>query len=173
MKPRKVPTPEAVRLKMAALCARSEQCGFDIRRKIMRYGLPAEQADDILGFLQKQRFVDDARFARAFAADKMRFARWGRLKIRQALASKRIGNTEIAEALEGLDSEEYDRALFDAALAKARSLDLSCRDDALRLCRHLASRGFEHDKCLEALRSLRGFRYRPDNGSSMEKGGSE
>lgn len=170
MKPKTPPSAEAVRLKMAALCARSEQCAFDIRQKILRSGLSSDQAEEILSFLKRERFVDDARFARAFAADKMRFARWGRLKIRQGLAAKRISASDIAEALDALDAGEYEKSLLEAAAAKARSLDLAKREDAIKLCRHLASRGFEHDKCLAALRTLRS---RLREGEDSAKGGGK
>lgn len=143
MIPRKPADPEKLRLKMAGLCARSEHCRFEIREKLLRAGLPSSTANDILDYLENERFIDDARYARCYANDKVRFARWGRRKIRVYLAQKRISSAIAAEALDEIDEKEYARALADAAEAKARNLDLTDFDDRRRLYRHLISRGFE------------------------------
>ncbi|MBD5197383.1 MAG: RecX family transcriptional regulator [Bacteroidales bacterium] len=136
-------TPEAARLKMADLCARSERCEAEIREKLRKQGLPYSEIDKILEFLINNKFIDNARFARSFTNDKVRFAGWGRNKIRQALALKRIPSAAIAEALSQIDEKEYIRSLQRAGTIKARSLDLEEYDDRARLYRYLITRGYE------------------------------
>lgn len=144
-----------MRLRLVGLCARSEQCEADLRGKIMRAGLRKEDADGIIDFLRRERFIDDFRFARAFARDKTRFAAWGPAKIRAALMAKRIPSDCIREALAETESSDFEEGLMRAARNKARTLDLDSRGDLSKLCRHLMSRGFSYDDFQTALRILR------------------
>ena len=58
---KKPASPEALKLKMADLCARSEQCEYDIREKLRRKMLPIADIDRIICFLIENRFIDDLR----------------------------------------------------------------------------------------------------------------
>ena len=98
---------EKILLKMADLCSRSEQCSADIRQKLLRKGMSSSQTADLLRRLEEQRFIDDARFARAFASDKVRFSAWGKMKIRMALRQKRISSADIDSALEAVEEADY------------------------------------------------------------------
>lgn len=151
----KIPNPEAVKLRLASLCARSEQCVSDLRRKCLQAGLTASQAESVLQFLREQKFVDDARFARAFAGDKVRFAGWGMNKIRLALRQKRIGNTEIEDALSSVPKKDYSDALKRVANQKARSLDMSTQEGKAKFYKYMVSRGFESNLVSQLLSHLR------------------
>ncbi|MGN0237687.1 MAG: regulatory protein RecX [Lepagella sp.] len=130
---------------MADLCARAEQCPYDIRRKLQLKGMAPADVESVISDLSDRGFLDSARYAGCFARDKVKFSAWGRLKIRAALAAKCIPSVEIAEALNSIDLDEYRNALSRAANSKIASLDLSMRNDRAKLFRHLLSRGFEPD----------------------------
>lgn len=147
-------TKEAALLKMADLCARGEHCAFEIREKLRKMQLAASDANEIVEYLEENRYIDDSRFARAFARDKVKFSGWGKNKIRMALAMKRIPSAEISLALEEIDPEEYLAVAVNAAKAKARNLDLSDYNDKGKLYRHLASRGFEGSVISKAIQSI-------------------
>ncbi|MDE5652774.1 MAG: RecX family transcriptional regulator [Muribaculaceae bacterium] len=145
------PTIESMRLRLAGLCSRSEQCESDLRAKILRARLPAEAADDIITFLKEGRFLDNSRFARSYALDKVRFSGWGVNKIRAALAMKRIPQSDIGAALEAIPKAEYMEAVKKVAAAKVRSLDLRLQADRAAFCRHMLSRGFETPVVMKTL----------------------
>lgn len=147
------PVKEALRLRMASLCSRSEQCEQDILNKLLKAGLPMPDCRNILSFLKSEHFIDNARFARAYASDKMHFSGWGRNKIRLMLASKHIDSVSISHALDALDADEYFSKLIDVAHAKAKNLNLHNRNDKMKLYRHLLSRGFESSLVAEVVRS--------------------
>ena len=140
---KKTITPEAARLRMADLCARAEHCRSEIEEKLRKMQLSPQAISDITDYLEENRYIDNCRFARAFARDKVKFSGWGRNKIRMALAMKRIDSHTIADALLEIDETEYLSSLTTAARGKARNLDLRDRNDYAKLFRHLASRGFE------------------------------
>lgn len=148
-------TPDAARLKMADLCARSEQCEYDIRQKLRKMCIPVSEIDNIIEFLIERRFIDDARFAKSFTNDKIRFSCWGKNKIRMALRMKRIPSCIISEAFEDINEDDYNDALWKAAKSKAKSLDLLDYNDRAKLYRHLLSRGYESSLISSAIAALR------------------
>ena len=137
--------PDALLKRMAGLCARSEQCTFDISSKLYRAGLSKEKREEIIEYLTANRYLDDSRYARSFASYKVRFAAWGKRKIKMALAAKRIPSGLIQQALDDIDPDDYSDAAKRAVEAKKKELDLSVREDRVKLYRHLLSRGFESD----------------------------
>lgn len=104
--------PEALH-RAAALCSSSEHCIADIREKLSRWGIGEPDARTIVERLVQERFIDEERYAIAFAKDKFRFSGWGRIKIRYALQQKRIGNSDIVNALSLIDEEAYTTRLAD------------------------------------------------------------
>lgn len=137
--------PEALLKRMAGLCAKSEQCSFDIDLKLYKAGLPKDKREELIVWLTANRYLDDARFARSFASYKVRFSAWGKRKIRMALAAKRIPSPLISEALDAIEEEDYAAALQRVAEAKKKDIDITDRVQRAKLFRQLMARGFESD----------------------------
>lgn len=138
--------------KAAALCSRSEQCSAHILEKLEQWETPSPDA--VLRQLVAERYIDDARYARAFAADKLRYNQWGRIKIRAALRMKGIGSEDIAQALAELDEEEYLATLSQLLAKKRRELERRESDAYIlsqKLARHAASHGFEPSLAFDML----------------------
>ena len=146
---------EAARLRMADLCARGEHCSHEIAEKLRKMQISHSVAEEIIDYLIENRYIDNLRFACAFARDKVKFSGWGKNKIRMALAAKRIDSSDIREALDEIDEDDYLNAVRKVAGAKARSLDLDDYDERSKLFRHLASRGFEAGIISATIRFLR------------------
>lgn len=139
---------------MAALCSASEHCASEIREKLQRAAMPAEEIQRVVDRLTQERYLDTARYCRAFSRDKLRFARWGRVKTAQALRAKGLPEEEIRRAIDDLPEEEYTQVLQDLLEQKARTL--RHEDDYTRrgkLLRFAAGRGFTMGEAMEALRS--------------------
>ena len=151
---RKNPTAEEMLVKMAGLCAAAEQCASDIRAKILKKGFSAEDAERMISYLRQNRYLDDSRYARAFAIDKVRFSGWGRMKVRMGLRAKGIEDSVVSQALDCIADSDYMDALQKAMQAKSRSLDLSDVNDRRKLYRHIASRGFESQLIISEMRRL-------------------
>lgn len=147
-------TREEALVRMADLCARSEQCPADIGRKLRMKGLAETDIAAVIDELTDRKFLDTARFARSFANDKLKFAGWGRVKIKMELKARRIDDAEIAAALEGLDPEIYDDRLMRAARGKGKGLDLRRYADRGKLVRSLTARGFTISESMDAARRL-------------------
>ena len=89
---RKIVTSEKALARLEELCVRGERCESELRKKLRTWQIASADADAVIDSLRRRRFFDDARFAHAFVTDKVRFARWGRIKIAMALRYKRIGS---------------------------------------------------------------------------------
>lgn len=146
------PTFDEMLVRMAGLCAGAEQCAADIRGKILRQGFSPEDADRMIAYLQRNKYIDHSRYARAYAVDKVRFSGWGRMKVRLGLRAKGMEDSVIAQALDCIPDADYEDSLRKAMEAKARSLDLNEVKDRRKLYRHLASRGFESQLIISAMR---------------------
>ena len=112
-------TSEKAYAQAAARCAGREYCRADWQQKWMRAGLSPEAVETLLRQLEREGYIDENRYARAFAHDKCLYDRWGRIKIRAALQQKGISATDIAEALERVDEVAYEEGLRALLAAKA------------------------------------------------------
>lgn len=65
-------------------------------------GASEEVTERIMAHLQKERYLDAARFCRFYVRDKYRFNQWGRMKIAQMLRMKRLSDEDIRAGLEKL-----------------------------------------------------------------------
>lgn len=154
MKPDRKMTAEEALVRLETLCARSEQCSGEIMTRLARWKFGPDEARRILDSLVDRRFVDDRRYASAFVRDKYRFARWGRLKIRQALALKRVGRDVISDAIGEIDEDLYRETLAGLLRAKARTLaDGNTFEGRTRLFRFAVSRGFESEIISSCIRN--------------------
>lgn len=136
----------------AALCSQREYCVSQIKEKLVAWGQPPEAQGRIISKLIEERFLDEARFSRAYALDKMRYNHWGRVKIRQMLRLLDVSNTDRDAAIAELPDDEYFsilRHLIEQKLPtiKARS-DYELRG---KLLRFLVGRGFELDEASSAI----------------------
>lgn len=139
----------------AMLCSSSEKCSGEIREKLLQWGMNEEDTGKALDYLIENRFIDDRRFAGYFVRDKLKFNRWGRVKIRYALKQKNLDEQIIGEALEHIDSEEYERLLMNVIGKKAASLgSLSDPKKKASLIRYAAQKGFTSEEIYRAIGSL-------------------
>jgi regulatory protein len=132
--------------RMMRLCAGRECCRSEIRRKLS--GLPAADVQDILDTLCREGYLDDARYARAFAHDKSALQGWGSLKIRLALQQKQIDADVIATALESIDLPAADARMEQLLRAKWKALareEDPARKEA-RFFRYALGRGYGYEE---------------------------
>ena len=90
-------------------CASRETCGQEILDELTKKeGL--EMAEKVLALLVEEKYVDNARYARSFASEKHRINKWGIIKIRYFLQQRKIDSVWINEALDAVNSMEYEQA---------------------------------------------------------------
>lgn len=132
--------------KAQSYCSRAEKCESDVRTYLYKQGVDAKDIARIVDSLVEDKFVDNARYARAFVSDAFKFNKWGRLKIRQALFAKGISEKLMLQPLSEIDETEYMSLLESLLRAKLKSV----RDDdeykvKASVFRFAYGRGFEPD----------------------------
>jgi len=109
-----------------------------------RHKVEADDISRILKYLVKEGYVDESRYAAAFVHDKVRFAKWGRSKIAQALWQKRIPADVADEALSHIDEDEYMEALRDVVASRYRSVKGATEyERKMKTMKSVCGRGYE------------------------------
>lgn len=130
--------------RVAAYCAASEHCRAEIAEKLQRWGIAYAAIDRILKRLEDEKYIDEERFCRAFIRDKYRFAKWGKMKIGQALQLKKISSAVYGPYLNEIDEDEYLSVLRDLLTSKRKSVRAENEFELNgKLMRFALSRGFE------------------------------
>ncbi|MDF9829351.1 regulatory protein RecX [Parabacteroides sp. PF5-6] len=138
--------------KAAAYCSAAERCRQEVEKKIVAAGFPPDVTERILERLVREKFIDEVRFCRSFVHDKLRFNKWGRIRIGYELRMKRIPNPLIADALDEIDEELYLHMLQTLLKDKKKTVrGKDNRDTFYKLLRYAAGRGFENELILKCL----------------------
>ena len=139
--------------KLAALCARSEHCQQEMLDKMRQWGVDEEEQAKVMARLVEERYVDDERFTRAFVNDKVRYAKWGRRKIEQALWMKRIDEQLARTVLDEVPDDDYIAILRPVLKQKRRGTKAASEYEmTMKLIKYALSRGFTMDvikQCME------------------------
>lgn len=140
--------------KLRRQCSRREYCSADILKKACE-ALDGDRngAQEILDALISEKYVDDLRYATAYARDKAMISGWGETKIRYMLSGKGISREIITSALMEVDEGRAGMRLEKLIAAKAKSL----KDDPmirLKLLRFGLGRGYRYDEIVQIIDSL-------------------
>lgn len=108
--------------KVMAMCSQSERCRFDIVAKLTQWELSEEEIAEAVDYLVKEHFLDEERFVRFFVNDKLRFNKWGKIKLRFMLRQKQIPEAIVREALGQINDELYTKTLYSLLKAKVKSI---------------------------------------------------
>ena len=125
-------------------CSGAEHCCLEVRAMLERHKVGNEDINRILKHLIQEGYIDESRYARAFVHDKVRFAKWGRSKIAQALWQKRIPQEVTDAALSSIDDEEYMDALNDVVKSRYRTAKGATEyERKMKTMKTVCSRGYE------------------------------
>lgn len=139
----------------AAYCSASEHCKSEVLDKTVKFGLDQEEQAKLIQRLQQEGFLDERRYVRAFINDRLRFNKWGRIKIRYMLRQKGISAEFTQEGLESIVEEDYLDMLLTLLKQKKPSIksksNFEMREKMLRFA---AGRGFEPSLISQCLKKL-------------------
>ncbi len=140
--------PEATFLlnKARNYCASSERCIMDVEQKLHQWNAEDTTIRKIINRLGKEDFINEERYAKAFAVGKLRNNKWGKTKIIYALQRKRIPDLYIQIGIGEIDEDEYLNTL--KAVLSSKKIDES--DEWKRnnkLIKFAIQKGFQADLC--------------------------
>jgi len=131
--------------KVTHYCAYQERCHAEVREKLFSFHLKGREVETLIAKLIEENYLNEQRFATAFAGGKFRIKHWGKQKIRLGLKQKRVSEYCIRKALDAIDNSAYQRTF--ARLAE-KKLQLLKREKNIfikkrKLRDHLLQKGYE------------------------------
>ncbi len=153
--PKELTAKEAL-LKMASYCAYQERCHSEVRQKLMDLGIRGAEVQEIIDWLEDEKFLNELRFAKAFAGGKFRLKNWGKIKISQALMQKKVKDEYIHIGLEEIDAEDYFQTLHKLLSTKNGQLkeELEPFKRKQKLFNYAVSKGYEPDVIWAVIKEL-------------------
>lgn len=152
---KKILSPAEALAKASRYCAYQERSHQEVRDKLYGYGLHRNEVEEALTELITQGYLNEERFAKAFAGGKFRMKKWGKVKIELELKRKRLSPRCIAIGLKEIDANSYKKALgqiLNKAL-KAGSSD-SAYVQKNKAARVAIAKGYEPDLVWDMIQTL-------------------
>lgn len=143
MQPKRL-SPFEAKQKIYRYCAYQERSHKEVRDKLYEYGLYKSDVEDILSTLITDGFLNEERFAKAFAGGKFRMQHWGRLKIVNELEGKGLTKNCIKIGMKEIEEDAYIKTLQEILQKKSGQLEeknpFIKRD---KVARYAIQKGFE------------------------------
>lgn len=115
-------TPEQALQKLKHYCGYQERCHSDVKEKLYNLGVRKKDHDGIIAALIEENYLNEERFAIAYAGGKFRINQWGRVKIKYALKQKQVSEYCIKKAMKQINEEDYLQLLNKLATEKYTAL---------------------------------------------------
>ena len=153
---KKVLTPNQALEKIKYFCAYQERCHKEVTDKLYGFGIYGKEVEQIIATLIEENYLNEERFAIAFAGGKFRVKQWGRQKIKHELKLRGVSNYCINMALAEIDEESYIATLIAETRKKWESLRKEV--DYSRQARtnvYLLMKGYEQHLIIEVIERLK------------------
>lgn len=142
--------------KLERYCAYQERCHKEVRQKLFDLGMNSDSSDKIIADLIQNNFLNETRFATAFARGKFRTKKWGKNRIVNELKFREISAFNINLALEEISDEAYNQTFEN--LSEKRFNQLSAEKNIQSKKRkfrdYLLYRGWESHLIYEKMNDL-------------------
>ncbi len=147
---------EAALTKLQKYCAYQERSHQEVRSKLLDLNIYGDDLEEIISKLISDNFLNEERFARAFARGKFRLKQWGRRRIKQELKRHEVSDYSIRKAMEEIDNEDYMNTLRDVIRKKSKTAAAESEFEFQnKLAQYAIGRGFEAELVWEVVRDLR------------------
>jgi regulatory protein len=129
---------------MEAWCSTKEVCVLEAKTKMRKWNVPETDSDKVILSLIESGYIDEERYAMAFANDKLMLDKWGPNKVRLALKQKGIKENFISKAISEKNVNQ-ETVIAELLSKKIRSFkQLTDNEIYAKLMRFGLSRGFDH-----------------------------
>ncbi|MGO3183967.1 MAG: regulatory protein RecX [Aequorivita sp.] len=147
MNTHKTYTVEEATRRMERYCVYQERCHKEVNQKLYEMRMIPEAVEQIILHLLQHDFLNETRFAQAFARGKFRTKKWGRNRIVNELKFRQISKFNIKIALKEIPDSEYYKTF--EALVEKRLRQLVSETDIQKKRKKLADylfyRGWESE----------------------------
>jgi regulatory protein len=146
-------TTSEVKVKIAKYCAYQERCHQEVRDKLYHYGLKKDDVELMIYDLIQQDFINEERFAIAYARGKFQYKKWGRNKIVRELKRRKISDYCIKKGLAEIKEEVYESTLLDLITKKINSIkNIKSYQKNYKAAQFAIAKGYESELVWEVIK---------------------
>ncbi|MBA4144153.1 MAG: RecX family transcriptional regulator [Azospira oryzae] len=153
---KKYSLPEAL-AKIYRYCAYQERSHQEVKNKLYEYGLYSSEVEETISRLISEGFLNEERFAKAFAGGKFRIMKWGKHKIERELQAQGLTKKCISIGLKEVDDSDYRKTL--KALIRKKS-ELIHEENTFKkkdkVARYVIGKGYEPELVWEMVKNYFG-----------------
>ena len=136
-------------------CAYQERCHQEVRQKLQGMGMIPIAVDTIINRLIEDNYLNETRFAMAFARGKFKIKKWGKQRITRELKMRDISAYNIKAALEQISDTAYQQTLWELAEKRCAAIkESNVYKKKKKLADYLLYRGWESHLVYEVVREL-------------------
>ena len=137
-------------------CAYQERCHAEVKKKLYGFGLYKNEVELLMSQLIEENYLNEERFAMAFAGGKFRINQWGKTKIKFELKQRQVSDYSIKKALAAIPDDDYEKTLQKIAEEKLATLksEINIFTKKSKLQNYLVGKGYEFNLVAEIVREL-------------------
>jgi regulatory protein len=141
---------------LESYCAYQERCHKEVRQKLWDMRMIPDAADQIIYHLIQHNFLNETRFAQAFARGKFRVKKWGKHRIIRELKFRDISKYNITLALKEISEEDYLATFHELAEKRLRQLNSeeNLQKKRKKMADYLLYRGWESQWVWEKINTM-------------------
>jgi regulatory protein len=132
--------------KAAGFCAYQERTHAEVRDRLYEWGIRGDEAEEMIVWLIENNYLNEERFAKAYAGGKFRMKQWGRIRIKHELKMRGLSDYCIKVGLAEIDEDDYQDVIKKMINRKANKDDFE--NPYLKkhkLARYIIGKGFEQN----------------------------
>lgn len=149
-------TPEQAWQKIKHYCAYQERSHYETKQKLYGFGLFKNDVEILLSRLIEENYLNEERYAAAYAGGKFRMNKWGRIKIVYGLKQKQVSAYNIKAALRAIGDADYNETLQKLVATKWQQLKgEQYINRQVKTSNYLLQKGFESPLIQQAIKALR------------------
>jgi regulatory protein len=137
-------------------CAYQERCHSEVKEKLYGFGLNSNEVNQIISTLIEENYLNEERFAIAYAGGHFRTKKWGKVKIKYQLKQKQVSDYCIKKALNEIPETDYAQTLqklFEEKLKTLKS-EKNIFIKKRKLQDYLMQKGFESNLIREMINEM-------------------
>lgn len=143
------------KLKMEYFCSYQERCHSEVNSKLFTFKLLEIERNEVIVYLIENDFLNETRFACAFARGKQKIKHWGRIRIVNELKFRGISAFNIKTALKEFTEAQYQEAFHNLADRNWDSIRESNKNKKRKkFCDFMLRKGYESNLVYEKVKDL-------------------
>lgn len=115
-------TVEEAKRKLERYCVYQDRCHKEVSDKLREMRMIPMAIEEIMGHLIEHNFLNETRFAQAFARGKFNHKKWGKNRIVRELKMRKISAYNIKLALQEISEADYHTTLHTLAAKRWQQL---------------------------------------------------